>query len=180
MRTKLVYERACEIKRERLHESEYKLGCNLKLEPFFKRNRVSAKRAQERWREIWRSHATVAPPISQWRVAKLARRDITKNKVAHLFFSKDLNAHIHTTQLTYTTTEVRTNTLIHINTQNKQISISETTISSQAHLIDGCHVCWYGRLRLGECKFLFSCIENSFKLIDIFTNTHTQTIRRWM
>lgn len=37
MRTKLVYESesACEINRERLHEREYKLGCNLKLETFF-------------------------------------------------------------------------------------------------------------------------------------------------
>lgn len=58
-----------------------------------------------------------------------------------------------TNQLTYTTTEERTNTLIHtyINTHaNKQISIAETTISSKAHLIDGGHVERYGRLRLGE------------------------------
>lgn len=121
-------------------------------------------RVKERWRNVL-EHFVVASSETK------EKREITKNKVAHLFFQKTWT---HTkTHTTVTTTEVRTNT--HSQKQTDQYSRDNDFQPSSLDWRQPCCL-KYGRLRLGERKFLFifSCIVNSFKL----TLLHQQTIRR--
>uniref|UniRef100_A0A8D8C2M0 (northern house mosquito) hypothetical protein n=1 Tax=Culex pipiens TaxID=7175 RepID=A0A8D8C2M0_CULPI len=114
-------ESACEINRERLHEREYKLGCNLKLETFFfKRNREDGAA---------RRHPRLAVTSSE---TSAQRHHQEKQSSSFVFFSpKDLNAHKQTNSLTQLQKYAHEHTYTHA---NKQISIAETTISSKGSL----------------------------------------------